>query len=376
MASKSNRRADSSASRRRNQRSRTRQDETSKRDARSREADPEKTGTSRRVAMPQSSRSRNSRGKERQNAPASDRRIASSGVGRLDRRRSRGSNKNWEARRKADYKRSEKFDSSRGKKIVTGKSAGATRLLVVLIIVAVFGLGGALLYLSGAFPVKEVQVMGSQHLSQEDVAKIAAVPEGSTMLRVSVSDIKKRLESSPWIRSASVSRQLPDTLQITITERTMAATVEITSTKDKQSERWAIDEDGVWLMEIPDEGTEAAENVPSSVYADLERTFTISDVPYGAAPVAGAKCTDKPVLNALKIVNGLSTSLANQITKIAATDDHNTTITLEDGIEISFGDAEDIRAKERVCLELMEEYPGQMVYINVRVVDRPTWRYY
>lgn len=262
------------------------------------------------------------------------------------------------------------------RQMTAGGSAGATRLMIVLIIVAVLGLGGALLYVSGAFPIKEVQVIGSEHLTQEDVAKIAAVPEGSTMLRVSTSEIKDRLEASPWVKSASVSRQLPDTLQITITERQMAAAVEITSTKDRQDELWAIDENSVWLMEIPDEGTDAAENVPSSVYTDLERVFVISDVPYGAAPVAGAKCTDKPVLNALKIARGLSTELRDQVVQIAATSDHDTTIKLEDGVEISFGDAEDIRTKERICLELMEQYPGAIVHINVRVVDRPTWRYY
>ena len=48
-------------------------------------------------------------------------------------------------------------------------------------------------------------------------------------------------------------------------------------------------------------------------------------------------------------------------------------LTLESGIEIAFGPAEDIREKERVCLKVIEEHPG-VVYINVRTVDRVTWR--
>ena len=42
--------------------------------------------------------------------------------------------------------------------------------------------------------------------------------------------------------------------------------------------------------------------------------------------------------------------------------------------DATFGEAEDIRLKERVCLELMEQYPDQIAYINVRVAERPTWR--
>ena len=49
-------------------------------------------------------------------------------------------------------------------------------------------------------------------------------------------------------------------------------------------------------------------------------------------------------------------------------------ITLNNGVEIAFGDSSDIRDKERVCLELMREHPGKIAYINVRTVNKPIWR--
>ena len=49
-------------------------------------------------------------------------------------------------------------------------------------------------------------------------------------------------------------------------------------------------------------------------------------------------------------------------------------ITLESGVEIAFGPAQSIREKERVCLQILNDNPGKVAYINVRVVDRPTWR--
>ena len=75
------------------------------------------------------------------------------------------------------------------------------------------------------------------------------------------------------------------------------------------------------------------------MYEDAENVLHISDVPLGVSPEVGAHCTDANVNNALDIVSGLTTELADQ-----------------------------------VILQLMEENPGTIAYINVRVVDRPTWR--
>ena len=69
----------------------------------------------------------------------------------------------------------------------------------------------------------------------------------------------------------------------------------------------------------------------------------------------------------------MTTDLAGQVRAVAATETESTTLTLESGVEIVFGSAENIRDKERVCLKIMEEHPD-VVYINVRVVDSPTWR--
>lgn len=250
----------------------------------------------------------------------------------------------------------------------------AVRLAVAVTIVAALAVVGAVLYYSNLFPIENVQVEGAEHLTQQEVVQVAAVPSDATMLRCDTGAIERRLEQSGWVRSATVTRIPPDTLQITITEREVAAVVTITSTEDQQDESWIIDADGTWLMELPDQGSEEAASVPTQVYEDAAGVLRITDVPYGSRPAAGAKCTDAAVLNALDIVAGLTTSLADSIVQVSATDAANTTITLENGIEIAFGEAKDIRLKERVCLELMEQHPDEIAYINVRVADRPTWR--
>ena len=113
---------------------------------------------------------------------------------------------------------------------------------------------------------------------------------------------------------------------------------------------------------------------PDRLLEDAAKVLHITDVPYGTRPEVGAYCSDANVNNALAIVDGMTTELAGQVKKVAATETESTTLTLESGVEIVFGTAENIRDKERVCLEIMKEHPDGLAYINVRVVDRPTWR--
>lgn len=71
----------------------------------------------------------------------------------------------------------------------------------------------------------------------------------------------------------------------------------------------------------------------------------------------------------------MTTELAGQVKSVAAASSDSTTLTLQNGIEIAFGDSKDIRDKERVCLQLMKEHEGKISYINVRVVNKPVWRF-
>ena len=109
-------------------------------------------------------------------------------------------------------------------------------------------------------------------------------------------------------------------------------------------------------------------------HEDAESVLHITDVPYGTKPTVGSYCTDANVNNALAIVAGMTTELADRVTSVKATETASTTLTIKDGPDIVFGTADNIREKERVCLQIMKEHPEGVTYINVRTPDRPTWR--
>ena len=114
--------------------------------------------------------------------------------------------------------------------------------------------------------------------------------------------------------------------------------------------------------------------LPASIYEDAANALEITDIPYGSSPEAGKYCNNANVENALSIIDGMTTELADQIKSVSAASSNSTTLTLDNGVEIAFGDSQDIRDKERVCLELLQQYEGKISYINVRVVNKPVWR--
>lgn len=249
-----------------------------------------------------------------------------------------------------------------------------TRLAAVVVgAVAVLALGLILLF-SPILQIDDVQVNGSTHLTDAEIEALVNVPAGATLLSVDAGSISRSLERDAWVETATVRRVFPHTLAIDITERDIAAVVEVLTSDAKAVQPWAIASDGVWLMPIPEKDSELGASISPQIYEDAESVLTITGVPFGLMPEIGSVCTDENVENALSILNGLTTDLADAIVKVQATDAESTLLTLSNGIEIAFGKAEDIREKERVCLQIMEQNPDKVAYINVRVVNKPTWR--
>lgn len=244
-------------------------------------------------------------------------------------------------------------------------------IIVAVIMVAVIAL--AIISNTGAFRIQNVDVVGADHLTDEEVSALVSIPEGATLLNVDAEGIESSLIRDSWVESVDVTRIFPDTLQIKVNERPVGAIAEVPIGTNQTIQRWALAEDGMWLMAIPDKTSELGQKLSSQIYDDADAALHIKGIPYGVEPKIGAYCTDASVLNALSIINGLTTDLADSVKTVTATDEESTLLTLENNVEIAFGTADNVREKERICNQIMEENPS-VVYINVRVPDRPTWR--
>lgn len=95
---------------------------------------------------------------------------------------------------------------------------GALFLLISLGLVA-------LVVYSPLFTLKHVRLTGAATLTEETVLEIAGLSIGERLFNLETGEVAMRLEKDLRIESASVQRSLPDTLEITITERVPVATI-------------------------------------------------------------------------------------------------------------------------------------------------------
>jgi cell division protein FtsQ len=73
------------------------------------------------------------------------------------------------------------------------------------------------------FRLDQVTLIGRSHADAKAVKAALAIEQGAPILGVSLSAMKQRLEAVPEVKTAVISRTLPDNLRITITERIPAA---------------------------------------------------------------------------------------------------------------------------------------------------------
>jgi cell division protein FtsQ len=71
--------------------------------------------------------------------------------------------------------------------------------------------------------IESVQVVGRERANRRAILDALGVRRGMPILSVDLDAAEARLETVPWIRSASIERLLPDTLYLRIIERTPLA---------------------------------------------------------------------------------------------------------------------------------------------------------
>lgn len=92
---------------------------------------------------------------------------------------------------------------------------------------AAFALGGFLyLFLTHTFfPLKAVVVSGNTYLSGQEVVELMGVKKGEGLFGASSRVLLKRLLGSPWVKAASLRKELPDRLFVMIKEAVPLAIV-------------------------------------------------------------------------------------------------------------------------------------------------------
>jgi hypothetical protein len=105
--------------------------------------------------------------------------------------------------------------------ILRGAAVGA--LVLVLLYGAYLGFGKIMGLES--LSVRIIEVDGCQAVQPENIRRLAGVAKGDPLLRVDLKEVRRKVVSHPSVKDATVVRELPDTLRISVRERAPTAVV-------------------------------------------------------------------------------------------------------------------------------------------------------
>ena len=114
--------------------------------------------------------------------------------------------------------------------------------IVCLLVVVVYRAAAS----ASFFQIKTVETKGAARASVADIQEAVRREVGPIgVWRADLQELSKHLEQLPWVRTAIVTRVLPDAIRVRITERQPRAVVRTTSGKFM----W-VDDDAVYLSEM------------------------------------------------------------------------------------------------------------------------------
>jgi cell division protein FtsQ len=98
---------------------------------------------------------------------------------------------------------------------------------VVLLSVLAIAIYISLNKIKSFFPIKDVVFYGNKHLTDDELRALAGIHKNESIITVSRKRVIRMLLKSPWIKSVSVRKELPDTLSVLIEEVTPFALLDM-----------------------------------------------------------------------------------------------------------------------------------------------------
>lgn len=199
-----------------------------------------------------------------------------------------------------------------------------------------------LVFFSARMSVQHVVVRGNEVLTERRVRAVAQVPEGEQLATVDLARARARVSALAEVESVDVTREWPDTVAISVVERTAVAVVRI-------GEAWrGLDASGVVFREYP--------RPPA-------------DLPQVRAP---ASAGEDALEEAATVVAQMPAELASRVDHVEVETIDRITLVLRGGRTVHWGSSEQSKVKAEVLLKLMEAHPA--AEYDVSVPSIPTAR--
>ncbi|WP_248582135.1 FtsQ-type POTRA domain-containing protein [Nocardioides sp. InS609-2] len=208
-------------------------------------------------------------------------------------------------------------------------------VLAIVVLVAAVASVVWLVFFSAVLSVRSVTVTGADILSEREVKRAAAVPEGEQLAVLDISAMRARVEALVAVKSADVARHWPDGVEISIVERQVVAVVDLGG-------RWrGMDADGV-------------------VFRDYERP------PGGVPRVQVLATADRDALReAAQVISSLPADLSDRVDHVEVETVDKIALVLRDERRVEWGSAEESDEKASVLTALLQARQAKVYDVSV-----------
>ncbi|MDP8932365.1 MAG: FtsQ-type POTRA domain-containing protein [Actinomycetota bacterium] len=223
------------------------------------------------------------------------------------------------------------------------------RVVGAAAILALLGLG-SWLEQSPLLALSEVEVVGTRRLSPDTVREAAALPLGTSTLRLRLGPARERVEALPLVYSATVRRIDPLTVRVKVVERSPAF---VLRTRGGEA---LIDAAGVVVAPGGEDGL----------------PVIVATEPH--PPDAGSGVAEMPELhNAFAVASALPAPLRAEVVRYEARGAHDVVVVLANGLIARFGRAERVPEKAQALGALLSELGASAAgaYVDVRAPSHP-----
>jgi len=223
--------------------------------------------------------------------------------------------------------------------------------------------------------VTNITVSGERYVSVEQIKRMAAIPRDQSTVLMDSDEVEARILKNPWMAEATVTKRIPHTVAITVVERVPAVSLMV------EEDCWVAASDGMWLGLLLGCGHEDLEGAiitdPFTHFGNVSvegaSVIPVEGIP-DLTPTRGSLTTDESLKNVLALLRGLDPAIIAQVERVVAPDTARTSLFTKDGVEIDIGLAKDLPEKSRIIQTILTKHADEVVLINVRSIEKPTWR--
>lgn len=220
-----------------------------------------------------------------------------------------------------------------------------------LFFIFVFSLAVFFFLQSSFFRVKGIQVNGNKQLRREQIVALTGLAKGINIFKANLKLAEDKIALHPMVKQVNISRELPSTIVINLTERKPVGLAV------NPGHFIAVSEDGFYLAKVNNMGTI---NLP------IITGIKISN----SGP--GQEIVDPKLKAALQYLVAMPLNIRAAVSEINVSDLNNIRMTTIDEAEIRFGDAGRINDKIKLYKEVIsQKYSSKIQYMDISYKGSP-----